>query len=72
MEVNGRIREAVTWLEESCRLRRMLEEDDLDLLFSQHELAQAYQADRWVQKAVELLEAVVEVRDKVLLPEHTD
>ncbi|KAI9715642.1 MAG: hypothetical protein M1812_005794 [Candelaria pacifica] len=36
-------------------------------LASQHELARAYQADGQVKKAVELLEQVVAIREKVLL-----
>ena len=42
----------------------------MDLLFSQYELEIAYQADGQVQKVVELLERVVEVQEKMLLPEH--
>ncbi|KAF2628864.1 kinesin light chain, partial [Macroventuria anomochaeta] len=72
LEVDGRIQESVMWLEESYRLRSMLEEDDPDLLFTQHELAIAYRADGQVQKAIELLERVVEVEEKTLLPEHPD
>ena len=67
---DGRIREAVTWLEESCRLEGMPEEDDSGLLFAQHQLAVAYRRDGQVQKAVGLLEAVAEVRKKPLQPDH--
>jgi tetratricopeptide (TPR) repeat protein len=69
--VDGRIQESVTWLEESCRLRSKLEEDDADVLFSQHWLAIAYQADGQVKKAVELLEAVVKARE-TLAADHPD
>jgi tetratricopeptide (TPR) repeat protein len=72
LEVDGRIREAVKWLEESCRWRKALDEDDSDLLLSQHVLAMTYQADGQVQKAVELLEHVVAVREKTQAEEHPD
>ncbi|PVH93672.1 TPR-like protein [Periconia macrospinosa] len=70
LQVDGRILEAVGWLEECCRLRNKLDEEDSDRLFSQHELAIAYQSDGQVEKAVELLEHVVAVREKVLAEEH--
>jgi tetratricopeptide (TPR) repeat protein len=67
---DGRIREAVVWLERSCQQRSQLGEDDLDRLLSQHALAMAYQADGQVHKAVALLKHVVEVRKKTLAAEH--
>jgi tetratricopeptide (TPR) repeat protein len=70
LQVDGRIREAVKWLEESCRWREGLSEDDSDLLLSQHELAGAYHADGQIQKAVELLERVVMIQERVLAEEH--
>jgi tetratricopeptide (TPR) repeat protein len=70
LRVDGRVSEAVRWLEESCQRRKALDEDDSDLLLSQHELAMAYEADGQVQKAVELLEHVVIVKEKVLAEEH--
>jgi tetratricopeptide (TPR) repeat protein len=70
LRVDGRIREAVRWLKESCRGREALDEDNLGRLLSQHELATAYQADGQVQKAVELLEHVVGITEKVLAEEH--
>jgi hypothetical protein len=66
------MREAVEWLEESCRFRNMLKEDKPDLLWLQHELAIAYGTDGQVQKAVELLEAVVETREKMQEADHPD
>ncbi|KAF2785582.1 purine and uridine phosphorylase, partial [Melanomma pulvis-pyrius CBS 109.77] len=71
LRFDGRIREAVKWLEESCRWRNRLDEDNSDLLFSQHALAIAYEADGQIKKAVELLEHVVAV-EKVLAEEHPD
>jgi tetratricopeptide (TPR) repeat protein len=72
LRADGRIREAVTWLEVSCQWREVLDEDDSDRLLSQHELAIAYEADGQVQKAVELLVHVVAVKEKVLPEEHPD
>jgi hypothetical protein len=70
LRVDGRIREAVVWLEKSCEQRSQLGEDDLDRLLSQHVLAMAYHADGQVHKAVALLEHVVEVEGKTLAAEH--
>ncbi|KAF2993765.1 hypothetical protein E8E13_001931 [Curvularia kusanoi] len=72
LRVDGRISEAVVWLEKSCQQRRQRSEDDSDRLLSQHVLAMAYQADGQVQKAVELLQHVLEVQEKTLSPEHPD
>ncbi|KAF2993768.1 hypothetical protein E8E13_002106 [Curvularia kusanoi] len=72
LRVDGRISEAVVWLEKSCQQRRQRSENDLERLSSQHALAMAYQANGQVQKAVELLQHVVEVREKTLSPEHPD
>ncbi|CAN9209820.1 unnamed protein product [Alternaria alternata] len=70
LRVDGRMQEAVVWLERSCEQRSQLGEDDPDRLTSQHELAGAYRADGQVHKAVRLLEHVVEVREKTLAAEH--
>ncbi|PVH91900.1 hypothetical protein DM02DRAFT_702546, partial [Periconia macrospinosa] len=64
------IREAVRWLEESCRQRGALDKDDSDRLLSQHELAGAYQANGQVKEAVKLLEGVVAIRTEVLAEDH--
>jgi tetratricopeptide (TPR) repeat protein len=70
LRVDGRIQEAVVWLEKSCQQRSQLSEDNQGRLLSQHELARAYQADGHVHKAVALLEHVVEVQEKKLVAEH--
>lgn len=54
LKEDGTIPEAVRWLKECCRRRERLDEN-VDQLFPQHTLARAYQADRQVSKAVELL-----------------
>jgi tetratricopeptide (TPR) repeat protein len=66
-----RLKEAIELLEESCRLRDVLDEDDPDRLSSQHALALAYHGNGQVQKAVELLEHVVRVRE-ALAEGHPD
>ncbi|KAH7111145.1 hypothetical protein B0J11DRAFT_417844, partial [Dendryphion nanum] len=71
-QVDGRIREAVKWLEECCWLRGRLDEEDLNRLASQHELAIAYEADGQVKKTVELMEHVVVMREKMHAEEHPD
>jgi tetratricopeptide (TPR) repeat protein len=68
--VDGRMQEAVVWLERSCEQRSQLDEDNPGRLSSQHALAIAYQADGQVHKAVTLLEHVVEVSEKTLAAEH--
>ncbi|KAI9688258.1 MAG: hypothetical protein M1822_001764 [Bathelium mastoideum] len=71
LRVDGRVREAVTWLEECHRLRKdNLKEDHPDRLVSQHELAGAYKADGQVRKAVVLLEQVVAIEEKILAQKH--
>jgi tetratricopeptide (TPR) repeat protein len=72
LRVDGRIQEAVVWLDRSCEQRSQLDEDNPGRLSSQHNLAVAYQADGQVRKAVALLEHVVEVREKTLAAEHPD
>src|SRR5438270_447986 len=58
--VDGRMKEAVFWLRESCEWRdRNLAQDNADRLLSQHVLAGAYQANGQVKEAVQLLEHVV-------------
>ncbi|KAF2452254.1 TPR repeat protein [Lineolata rhizophorae] len=59
LEEDGRIREAVRWLEECCRWREGHDKEDADQLFPQHELAVAYLAGGQVKQAVMLLKHVV-------------
>jgi hypothetical protein len=66
LQVDGRIREAVRWLEEKV----VLDEANLYQLLPQHVLAGAYQADGQVWKAVELLEHVVTVEGGFLRNDH--
>jgi tetratricopeptide (TPR) repeat protein len=73
LRVDGRVGEAVRWLEESVRGRRdIFEADNADVLASQHALAGVYRANGQVGKAVQLLEHVVAVEEKVLTEEHPD
>jgi tetratricopeptide (TPR) repeat protein len=72
LRVEGRVREAVRWLKESCRGRETLAEEHPSRLASQHALATAYEADGQVQKAVELLEHIVGIEEKVLAEDHPD
>jgi tetratricopeptide (TPR) repeat protein len=69
--VDGRIRESVLWLQESCEWRdRNLAQDNADRLASQHELASAYHANGQVRKGVKLLEYVVAIESGVLAEDH--
>jgi tetratricopeptide (TPR) repeat protein len=70
LRVDGRIRDAVGWLEESRDLRSNLPEDHRDRLSTQHVLAMAYRANGQVKKAVRLLEQVVAIRERVLAEDH--
>jgi tetratricopeptide (TPR) repeat protein len=69
----GRIRESVKWIKESCEWREgNLAEEHPDRLASQLALAGAYQADGHIKKAVELMEHVVDVQGRILAEEHPD
>jgi hypothetical protein len=68
--VDGRIQEAVEWLERSCRQRSQVGEDDPNRLLSQHELAGAYRADGQVHKAMALLEHIVSIEARTLRDDH--
>jgi tetratricopeptide (TPR) repeat protein len=69
--VDGRINEALLWLEESCKWRDAhLHEGDPERLSSQRSLARAYLANGYIEKAVELLERSVTISAKALGKEH--
>lgn len=69
--VDGKMKEAVLWLRESCEWRdRNLAEDHPDRLAPQHELVRAYQANGHVKEAVELLKHVVAIHTEVLAEDH--
>jgi tetratricopeptide (TPR) repeat protein len=72
LRVDGRIRDAVDWLEESRDLQTGLSEDHSDRLLTQHVLAIAYQANGQIKDAVRLLEQVVAIRERVLAEDHPD
>jgi tetratricopeptide (TPR) repeat protein len=73
LDADGRIREAVRWLEKAFQWSQdKLGEEDLSRLDSQYALATAYEADGQVGKAVKLLEHVVAVEAKVLVKEHSE
>ena len=72
LRVDGRIRDAVDWLEESRNLRKGLPEDHADRLLTQHVLASAYEANGQVKDAVRLLEHVVAIRERVQAEDHPD
>lgn len=61
LQVDGRIPDAVSWLEESRDMRTDLPEDHPNRLHSQHSLAMAYQANGQVKEAVWMLEHVVAI-----------
>ena len=70
--VDGRIPEAVRWLEESCNQRQGLDERDSGRLISQLFLAVAYRKNGRIQKAVKLLESVVAIQADVLAEDDLD
>ncbi|KAF3396373.1 hypothetical protein F1880_007322 [Penicillium rolfsii] len=71
--VDGRIKEAVLWLQESCEWRDSnLAQQDPDRLASQHALATAYQGNGQVKEAVKLLEHVVMIESNMLGEDHPD
>jgi tetratricopeptide (TPR) repeat protein len=72
LRVDGRMRDAIGWLEESRDLRAGHSEDHSDKLLTQHVLAIVYQANGQVKDAVRLLEQVVAIRERVLAEDHPD
>jgi tetratricopeptide (TPR) repeat protein len=71
LRLDGRIRDAVSWLEESLDLRAHLPEDNETKLSTQHALATAYEANGQVKDTIKLLEHVVAIR-RVLSEDHPD
>ncbi|CAN9190941.1 unnamed protein product [Alternaria alternata] len=69
---DGRVPEAVRWLEDCGRCRAGLDEDDPDRLASEHALSVSYLANGQIKDAVRLLEHVVKVRDATLAEAHPD
>ncbi|CAN9307677.1 unnamed protein product [Alternaria alternata] len=61
LDFDGRVPEAVRWLEECWRCREVLDEDDPDRLVAQHALGASYQANGQIEDAVRLLEHVVKL-----------
>jgi hypothetical protein len=72
LHFDGRVPEAVRWLEECYHCREGLYEDDPDRLSSEHGLAISYEANGQIEDAVRLLEHVVKVRDNTLAETHPD
>jgi tetratricopeptide (TPR) repeat protein len=69
--VDGRMKEALLWVQESCEWRDTnLAEDHPSRLASQHELARAYQVNGQVKEAAKLLEHVVAIKTEVLAENH--
>jgi tetratricopeptide (TPR) repeat protein len=69
LTLDGRIRDAVGWLEESLDLRTHLPEDDRNRLSTQNALAQAYQDNGQIEDALQLLEDIVAI-ERVLAEDH--
>lgn len=65
LQYEGRIRDAVGWLEESRDLRSNLPEDDANRLASEHTLAMAYQSDGQINDAIQLLQHIVAISKRV-------
>ena len=72
LRVDGKIKEAVFWFEESRYETKELSNHHRSRLTSQHELAGAYQANGQIKEAVKLLEHVVTIREGVLAENHPD
>jgi tetratricopeptide (TPR) repeat protein len=70
LRIDGRVREAVRWLEEFCVQRQSLDKGIFDQLLSQHELGIAYRENRQIRKAVKLLEGVVAAHTEIFAEDH--
>jgi tetratricopeptide (TPR) repeat protein len=69
---DGRIKDAVQWMQISCNMTSRLAQDDSHRLYTEHELAGAYRANGQVTEAVQLLESVVKIESRTLVEEHPD
>ncbi|KAK4236844.1 hypothetical protein C8A03DRAFT_45208 [Achaetomium macrosporum] len=73
LRVDGRIKEAIRYVEEACQWRNShFAEDHPSRLASQHVLAMAYNANGRVKEAVALLEQVVAIQAKTFAEDHPD
>nr|POF14119.1 nephrocystin-3 [Quercus suber] len=72
MYTDGRVRNAVEWLEASRDCREKLAEGHPSRLASQRALAGAYEVNGQVKEAVQLLEHVVAIEARVLAEDHPD
>ncbi|KAF1967823.1 hypothetical protein BU23DRAFT_658013, partial [Bimuria novae-zelandiae CBS 107.79] len=70
LHFDGRIGEAVPWLEECCRLREVLAETHPNRLQSQHALGSLYKADGRTKEAVAMVEHIVKVQETTLAETH--
>jgi tetratricopeptide (TPR) repeat protein len=65
--VDGRMKEALLWLQESCEWRdRNLAQDDVNRLLSQHVLAMIYKANGQTKEAIKLLEHITMIKAEKL------
>ncbi|KAK5689372.1 hypothetical protein LTR17_026302 [Elasticomyces elasticus] len=70
LHVNGRLKDAVLWLKESCYCFRNLAETASERLSAEHVLAMAYKANGQVKEAVRLMQYVISVKRKTMRPGH--
>ncbi len=72
LQLDGRIREAVAWLEECCRWKCNLAEDDPMRLLAEYALGRTYIQSRQIGRAVGFLERVVRSGEKRLDKENLE
>jgi tetratricopeptide (TPR) repeat protein len=70
LRVDGRIKEALEWLDHSCRFQAALAEDHPDRLVSQYELALAHIANVQMKEAIQMLEQLVTIQKTSLAEDH--
>jgi tetratricopeptide (TPR) repeat protein len=70
--VDGRVQEAIKWLELSCRWFDRFQNGEPAQFLSQRTLAVAYRVDGQAKKATKLLEALAEKQEEILLSDHPD